>query len=208
MKYQQVGFRPFKNKLCVLPVTDSIRPQLADYDQYQDIQSVMVYGYVDHEDGFCFEVISLSKDNESFYEENEVPSVCYESDEILEVDIEILDNFDLENHYFEKILQIQNNQDCASLKWTRELKYLDEYRDFHHIDDVRIYFSLENGATEELWARLEAMIGSDFKVCLLEEPSSSDHHRGQEIILHLLTKKDGKKVLSNVQVERGKDFKV
>ena len=52
------------------------------------------------------------------------------------------------------------------------------------------------------------MIGNDFKVCLLEEPSSSEHHRGQEIILHLLTKKDGKKVLSNVQVEREKDFKV
>ena len=48
MKYQQVGFRPFKNKLCVLPVTDSIRPQLADYDQYQDIQSKIFFQFPCH----------------------------------------------------------------------------------------------------------------------------------------------------------------
>ena len=60
MNYKDLGFRPFYKNFSILLNNDNIMDIVADLDVDEAFDGVLVYGYVDHEAGFTFEILSLA----------------------------------------------------------------------------------------------------------------------------------------------------
>ena len=60
MNYKDLGFRPFYKNFSILLKNDNIKDIVADLDVDEVFDGVLVYGYVDHEAGFTFEILSLA----------------------------------------------------------------------------------------------------------------------------------------------------
>lgn len=132
MIFEEVGFRPFKNKLVVLPNRGLMN--------HSEIQSVLCYGVIHEKDGFGFGVLATSKDNDSFEAVDQESFFLASSLKGLE--LEVLDNEDLMWHFEKAILGYRKQEGSMSLIWTRELHYLDEFRTLYHPD--RIEITLDN----------------------------------------------------------------
>ncbi|MBR2788935.1 MAG: hypothetical protein IKD94_07195, partial [Erysipelotrichaceae bacterium] len=60
--YSQAGFRFFDDRFAVFDKR-IIADHKEDFWKYDEADSVLTYGYIDHEKGFIFQVLSLSKNN-------------------------------------------------------------------------------------------------------------------------------------------------
>ena len=60
MNYKDLGFRPFYKNFSILLNNDNIMDIVSDLDVDEAFDGVLVYGYVDHEAGFTFEILSLA----------------------------------------------------------------------------------------------------------------------------------------------------
>ncbi len=66
MKYSETGFRPFYHQFILFPITVA-GSAASDYGHFNEADSIVTYGYVDHETGFRFEVLSTASiRNEQF----------------------------------------------------------------------------------------------------------------------------------------------
>ena len=61
MNYNELGFRPFYKNFSILLNNDNIMDIVADLDMDEVFDGVLVYGYVDHEAGFTFEILSIAQ---------------------------------------------------------------------------------------------------------------------------------------------------
>ena len=59
MKYSDTGFRSFYHQFVLFPITVA-GSAVSDFKCFSEADSIVTYGYVDHETGFRFEVLSTA----------------------------------------------------------------------------------------------------------------------------------------------------
>lgn len=120
--------------------------------------NVLLYGFIDHEDGILFELL-MGEGKENI--------ILTKKD----IDEEIIDSIDKEDFCQDKYSDI------------RDLTFLDDFRDTYNPDIVKVLF-IKNHKSEYLNVKLERRIGSKFLGYLIDEPKNIKKLKsGSEVIV-------------------------
>lgn len=187
MKYSQAGFRFFNHRFAVMNknITDRL-PK--DFLRYEEADGVLLYGYIDHEMGFTFDVRGIVKQyDEEFVLLEKQPdelrtmvragTVKDEEAIILDDNCEFYETF---KDYL--VLLVENYERNKDLLETREMSFLDDLRDLEYVDDVQVHLFKEGLNPEICWVRLEGL-GDHYLIGnLLNEPDQDfGYHKGETI---------------------------
>ena len=187
MKYSQAGFRFFNHRFAVMNknITDRL-PK--DFLRYEEADGVLLYGYIDHEMGFTFDVRGIVKQyDEEFVLLEKQPDELRTMVRAGTVKDEEAIIFDDNCEFYETfkdylVLLVENYERNKDLLETREMSFLDDLRDPEYVDDVQVHLFKEGLNPETCWVRLEGL-GDHYLIGnLLNEPDQDfGYHKGETI---------------------------
>lgn len=136
------------------------------------IHSILVYGYIDHENGIQFRILGnviaenkITKLEEEFIKNNyTIPYDFFEEFEVKQVPVETAFKILGVSTVEDEIDKLYTND--ALLK-SRDNTQLDPYRDIRLIDDVQFLLLNREEKQEDVWARIEAMEDNQLLRCTL-----------------------------------------
>lgn len=138
----------------------------------EDINSILVFGYIDHEKGIQFRILGniviqdgLPKIEEPFIKKSYIlPYDYFEEIEVKKVPEKTI-------AIIEGIFSIEDDVDklysAEALIKSRKNTQLDEYRDLRLIDDVQFLLLNREEQQENVWARIEAEEDNQMLRCTL-----------------------------------------
>ena len=178
MKFEEFGFRGAYHNIWAFDLEEKDRKLFGDFPDQGKANVILGYGYIDHQAGLSFEVLSLGvKSDESFHffeGKNEV-SIKIRIGNILDREFYF---FDKEDEYFkdrctEKIERVDEHYQTSDAQHaTRLLELIDPLRNTEYPDDVLVALMKEGCQTEECWCRLESFDEDQkaFMCTLLNKP--------------------------------------
>ncbi len=161
MNYKEIGFRPFYKNFSILLNNDNIMDIVADLDVEEVSDGVLVYGYVDHEAGFTFEILSLAlQGDEGGFKFYYLPNdITYKLRANAVKDCECLFSEDVFDEYMEifkdKISSLETYEENENVSKSRRFDFLDAFRHEECIDDVQVLLLKEGLQPEQVWGRIE-----------------------------------------------------
>ena len=174
MKYAD-GFRALY-KQCnalMLKEDDQLLQTLEAFPQLPGANCLLVYGYIDHEQGLTFEVLAIGcKDGDDFT----FATGCADTRVIIRA-FNLLDHdfypvdASYEEEHAAKIELLKHYDPSPEIEDTRAMEFLDECREPGYVDDVLIYFIRDELAVEACWVRIEQMRSPHLVGTLLNEPN-------------------------------------
>ena len=178
MKFEEFGFRGAYHNLWAFDLEEKDRKLFEDFPGQNEADTILGYGYIDHQAGLSFEVLCLGikcEDNFRFFEEKNEISVKIRIGNILNREFYF---FDKEDEYFkekftEKIEMIDNNYYTSDAQQeTRLFEQIDSFRNTEYPDDIFVILVKEGINPEACWCRLEAFDEDQkaFMCTLLNEP--------------------------------------
>ena len=187
MKYSNEGFRPFYHQFVLFPI-DTAGSAVKDFEHSKEADSLLTFGYIDHETGFRFEVLSTANIQgdklQIFYDRPEKIRLFIKADALDETDGFILKNRDelyAENKEMISSL-IEGYEDSEEIVNSRKMEFLDESRDPVCIDDVQVHLCKKGNQTEACWVRIEGLDEHFIIGKLLNEPYQDfGYHMGDTI---------------------------
>ncbi|MBR0420387.1 MAG: SseB family protein [Erysipelotrichaceae bacterium] len=187
MKYSAKGFRPFYHQFALFPI-DAIGNTVKDFEHSHEADSVLTYGYVDHETGFRFEVLSTASSQNGtpqiFNDRPEGIRVFIKAEVLNDTDAIVLENRDeLCAANKETIDSIIDGYECdEEIMNSRTMEFLDESRDPICIDDVQVLLYKEGNQTEACWVRISGLQEHFIVGEMLNEPYQDfGYHIGDTI---------------------------
>ena len=198
MKYAD-GFRALY-KQCnalMLKEEDQLLQTLEAFPQLPGANCLLVYGYIDHEQGLTFEVLAMGcKDGDDFT----FATGCADTRVIIRA-------FNLPDHDFypvdapyeeehaAKIELLKHYDPSPEIEDTRAMEFLDECREPGYVDDVLVYFIRDELAVEACWVRIEQMRSPHLVGTLLNEPNQDfGCHKDDLVTFSVRRMGDGKVV--------------
>lgn len=187
MKYSEIGYRPFYHQFVLFPITVA-GSAVSDFKCFSEADSIVTYGYVDHETGFRFEVLSTAGiRNDQFQIFNDRPEesrVFIKAEAINETEGFVLNNGDEIYAANRQIIDsiTSNYEDNEEIRESRSMSFLDESRDPFCIDDVQVYLYKQGNQVEACWARIEGLGDHVIIGKLINEPYQDfGYHQGDTI---------------------------
>ena len=187
MKYSEIGFRPFYHEFVLFPITVA-GSAVSDFKCFDEADSIVTYGYIDHETGFRFEVLSTASiRNDQFQIFNDRPEesrVFIKAEAINETEGFALKNKDEIYAANSQIIDsiTSNYEDNEEIRESRSMSFLDEARDPFCIDDVQVYLYKQGNQVEACWARIEGLGDHVIIGTLINEPYQDfGYHQGDTI---------------------------
>ena len=180
--YSQAGFRFFDDRFAVFDKR-IIADHKEDFWKYDEADSVLTYGYIDHEKGFIFQVLSLSKNNNGeigIIENQPEESLLLTAETLSDEEALIISDDEKYRRAFHKQLRENAAGHAADKKLneTRQMSIIDELRDPFHIDDLEVYIFKNKSEPEICFVRIEGCDDRHLYGRLLSEPD-------QELGVHL-----------------------
>lgn len=137
-----------------------------------DIHPILVYGYIDHENGIQFRILGnviIENDSikieEQFIKKNySVPYDFFEEIEVKSVPLETVFKITGVSAVEEEIDKFYSNE--ALIK-NRSNELLDPYRDLRLIDDIQFLLLNREEQQENVWARIEEVEENGMLKCTL-----------------------------------------
>lgn len=176
MLISELNFRDVYHKIFVICDVDLL--QLSDvFACDENTNGVMVYGYVDHEAGLTFEVLScvrISDDNSVYiYGGNEEVTFKFRNGSVKDKNsIFLSDTKSYEKRFVGKINTINIGYSCSQqIDDTRMLKILDDSRNQDYPDDVLVVLFKEDLQPEGCWVRCSGVGDNCILGILLNEPN-------------------------------------
>ena len=196
MNYLQYGFRFFYHCFAVFD-KEVIAEYRDDFKRYDRADLVLVYGYIDHEHGFSFDVLALScmKDGriEAIELRPENKRIILRARDVAEEDVSVIENDAQFKEYFARYISdiAENHEQNEGILETRDMAFLDDLRDPYNIDDVEAYLFKEGLDPEISHIRIEGH-GEHYLIgVLLEEPEQNfDYHKGEEVVFAMKRTQD------------------
>ena len=188
MNYKDLGFRAFYKNFCIMLYNDNIIDLLASCDTPEIFSGVLVYGYVDHEAGFTFEILTMVDDEGSGrYSYHDLPkdvTLKLRADAVK--DCECLFSEDVYDDcmelFKEKIASLDIYDYNEDVFKSRLFDFLDGYRDEDYIDDVQVLLVRDGLQMEQCWVRIEDLGDKVIIGKLLNEPYQDfGYHRGDTV---------------------------
>ena len=203
MTYEDYGFRELYHSFAAIVLTDELRPSIKDFPDEEDANCAITYGYIDHEAGFTFEVLSAAKveDDGQIHGDmlgNEDIRSFIRADAVGDCEVILLeDPIGLIAKLHEKKLEIIEAYDPSEeLAETREMDFLDEWRHPYCVDDIPVMIRKEGLQPEVCWARLEGRTENAIKGTLLNEPNQAFGCHEQDLLfINIHEADDGKLIL-------------
>ena len=171
MKYSEDGFREVYKKFCLFDMTDTFKKAMKGFPGVSEADSVLTYGYIDHEAGVTLEIlcacikgdededIKLAKGNDEIRSFVRIKAV--EDVEFIHIDERIGKRFEKKM----KTLERYENGDVG----LRDMTSLDHLRHEYNVDDVLVFLRGE-GKLEMAWVRLEGITEMFYIGRLLKQP--------------------------------------
>ncbi len=189
MKYKEIGFRAVYHRFCCFALNDDIRKVIDPLPGADQANGILTYGYYDREAGITLEVLACAiiEDGRFRYAPGnpEVSlKVRIESAEELEVLVASDDDGAMAEEFSGKLEMLKAYDVSEEIERTREMTFLDQSRDEHFIDDVKVRLVKDDLQTEECWVRIIGLEEKDhfFMGTLLNEPYQDfGWHKGDEI---------------------------
>ncbi len=198
MKYSEAGFRPFYHQYVLFPIT-AAGSAVSDYKHFNEADSIVTYGYIDHETGFRFEVLSTASiRNDKFQIFNDRPEgkrVFIKAQVINDIEgFAIKDRDCLYAANKQLIDSISEGYEYNNeIMNSRMMSFLDESRDPFCIDDVQVQLHKEGNRIEACWVRIEGLEEHVINGKLLNEPYQDfGYHEGDTIAFFVQKTEDDK----------------
>ena len=174
MKYAD-GFRALY-KHCnalMLKEEDRLLQTLESFPQLPDANCLLVYGYVDHEQGLSFEILAVGRkedDTFTFAAGKHDERVIMRSRSLLNHDFYPVDASFAQEHT-RKIELLKHYDVSPEIEQTRFMEFLDDSREPGFVDDVLVYFVKDELDVEACWVRIEQVHESKLVGTMLNEPN-------------------------------------
>ena len=208
MNYNDLGFRPLYHSFAALEMSDNLIPLIKDFPSEDETTGLLVYGYIDHEAGFTFEVLAAGRIEEngsltSPIEENTDIRAFIRVEEVADNELHSLeDSAEMISAIYEnKIKMIESYNVSEEIEETRAMEFLDDYRHPAYIDDIYVCFFKKSLKAEGCWVRIEGMGEHEIIGVLLNEPDQDfGYHIGDTVAFNMMETEDGR-VIPYVAVE-------
>lgn len=198
MKYEDTGFRPIYQSLCVFMLDDSQKNIIKSFPNANNANAILGYGYIDHKAGLTVETLACAKVNENdiiFFEGESTEEVKFRIGSLENNDFYIINDDKLLKKYSEEIELIHKYYSRPEIEETRFMTFLDESRDKYYIDDVLVYLIKDKCHPEGCWVRISSIEQNCLKGSLLNEPDQDfGCHSGEEIAFNIL-ERDEKSII-------------
>ena len=159
MKVYEMSFRDMNQKMVEIHGVKMVKLLEKMGLKLDHLYGALMYGYIDHNAGFTFEIMTLETKKQNI-EYRIVPigvSCKIPRFDVQEMNIEILDNVNVDLFQDKIDIVAKATQVSKELEELRLYKELDPSRHLEYPDDVMVYFLEEGKEPEACWIRLEGM---------------------------------------------------
>lgn len=191
MKLNEVGFRAVYKQFVVYNLNEKFRECMENYPGIEKANCMLLYGYIDMEEGLTLEVLAAGIQEGSekyFFDSCEETRFFIRAGAVMDDEFEIIDSDIpyLTKRYENKIELVERYNAPEDVEKTRELEFLDTERHPFYPDDVQVRLIREGLQVEICWARLFYMEENWIMAYLLNEPKQNfGYHEGEKIAIFL-----------------------
>ena len=185
MRYKDTGFRALYHRFACFPIHIA-KGIVKDYPGYEEANTLLVYGYIDHEAGLTLEAIACGvSDTEGarFFDTNNKIKAMVRIGDVMEEEFNLLENEEpLRERYQEKLDILSGYDVNEEIEESRSFAFLDTNRHEMYPDDVSVHIVREGLQPEICWARIEGLQQPQIIATLLNEPNQDfGYHIGDKI---------------------------
>ena len=201
MTYTENGFRAVYHRFIALELTDKIKEILKCLPSVETADCILCYGYYDREKGITLQVVAAGNrigDQFTFGESNPEVRHIIRIEVVKDVPFYVLEdeNGALRERFASKVDYLSESYDpTEDVLQTREMTFLDEWRDEYFIDDVQVHLVRDGLQTERCWTRIEALGDGFFIGTLLNEPYQDFGYHMDDRIGFFLQKTDDEHII-------------
>ena len=200
-----LSFRDIEKRFFLLRIEDEDTElmqvaQAFPHDPHEwDINTMLVYGYIDHDQGLLLEVLAMAAcdiDGFILYHGDDTQSVKLVAYEYSYHDVMALPSCPVANAFLQKVTQVE--EECAvadDVQRIRTLEWLDPYREEGVPDTVAVVFRRPDFPPERCCVRCEACQEDKISGTLLDEPKGNlGVHEGDVITFVREQGEDGRAI--------------
>lgn len=198
MKYSEAGFRHFYHQYVLFPIT-AVGSAVSDYKHFNEADSIVTYGYIDHETGFRFEVLSTASiRNDKFQIFNDRPEgkrVFIKAEAVSDFEGFAIKDRDGQYTANKELIDLitEGYEQNEEIMNSRMMSFLDESRDPFNVDDVQVHLYKDGNQDEVCWVSIEGLEEHAIIGKLLNEPYQDfGYHEGDTIAFFVQKTKDSK----------------
>lgn len=207
MKFLVDGFRPLYKNFCVFDMSEVFRNAVAGQQGAEGANSVLTYGYIDHEKGLMLEVLACAFNAE----EGRISYIPVDDDKRVTVGIDVVKNQEFvfagygDSAASEKFaaklakLSVYDNDKYGQI---RAMEWLDEYRHNNFIDDVYVVLNFEGKKSEGVYVRTEEVGDQCIIGTLLQDTKELGYNKGDRVTFFMEQNASGTgKLISDITPE-------
>ncbi len=203
MKYKEWGFRVLYHRFVGIKLNDEQKELIKGFPGVEDADCAIAYGYIDHEAGFSFDVLTVANivsDGNLIVntDRNNDLRLFFRAEAIKECEIFCLSDWTeelLAEIHKEKINLIHEYYESDVLDELRSIDYIDECRDPYYIDIIKVILAKDEMKHEICWVRLEGLTDNSLVATLLDEPHQNlGCHANDTIHVYIHETEEGKKI--------------
>lgn len=174
MLVKDCSFREIYHKVCFIECKDQLANLKKDFSVSKKDNGVLAYGFIDHEGGFTFEVLTTGKLEEGVLSRglgnNEV-SMKFRKENVNDREIKIYEDISLFKEYNEKFKTADTFfSGDENVEKTRNIEEIDSCRHKDYPDDIVAYIFKEGLQPEAVWLRCEKPAKKAVEAKLIMEP--------------------------------------
>ena len=188
MKYKETGFRAVYHNFCLVELNDNIKKIMTDLPGAEDANGVLTYGYYDREAGLTLELLAAAKINEKDFQYaagNPEVTLKLRIEALGDTEFYVVSDEDgkMSEKFADKMEMLKGyDPENPDIEKTREMQFLDPFRNDVYIDDILVRLIKDGLKAEECWTRIIGLGEHWFMGTLLNEPYQNfGWHEGEKI---------------------------
>ena len=204
MTYQETGFRALYHHFCAFPLIEELKQPLEGFPEAARGNYVMVYGYVDPDEGLKLEIIAAAlRTDDGFRVAETAPEIraSVSVDAVGEAEFYYFGDEDgkLADRYAAKLDALKEYAVSEQIEQSRMMGFLDASRDGKNIDTIGVFLVRDGLQAEQCRAKILGL-GENYIVAeLVDEPVQDfDYHKGEQIVFSAQKTDDGVICFSNL----------
>lgn len=197
MRAKNIDFRKITDNFWLVSINNKLRKLVEEYPGVDLANSVLCYGYIDHEAGLSLEVLALSSKNAEEVHVFEPRTDISSKIRIGAVKTGHLYFFEdrdgeLRKRFASQIGILDDYAVEEDIQESRRMEVLDIYRSPEYPDDVLVYLLKEGNKPEACWVRIEGLMNNQIIGTLLNEPEQNfSYHVGEKIAFFIHKDENG-----------------
>ena len=196
MYYKDAGFRALYKNFAAFSLNGKLKQCIKNYPAADKANCILTYGYIDHEAGLTMEILAAGFEDGGrfrFADATTEKRAFIRVGAVIEDEFFLFDDKDggLSRRYAEKLDVLKHYAVSEEIEETREMDFLDRFRDKCYPDDVLVFLTRQGLRPEGCWVRITGLENDCIVGTLLNEPNQNfGHHSGERITFFVLQQKD------------------